>query len=47
MSWEEQRILARAFQTQYGYDYGFMSEWWFFMGFSIGGDCVGWDDAAG
>ena len=47
MSWEEQRILARAFQKQYGYEYGFMSEWWFFMGFSVGGDCVGWDDAAG
>ena len=47
MSWEEQRILARAFQKQYGYDYGFMSEWWFFMGFRVGGDCVGWDDAAG
>ena len=47
MSWEEQRCLARAFQKQYGYEYGFMSEWWFFMGFSVGGDCVGWDDAAG
>jgi hypothetical protein len=23
-----------------------MSEWWFFMGFSVGGDCVGWDSAA-
>jgi len=46
MSWEEQRILARAFQKQYGYDYGFMSEWWFYMGFSVGGDCVGWDEAA-
>ena len=46
MSWEEQRCLSRAFQKQYGYEYGFMSEWWFFMGFSVGGDCVGWDDAA-
>lgn len=46
MSWEEQRILARAFQKQYGYEYGFMSEWWFYMGFSVGGDCVGWDEAA-
>ena len=46
MSWEEQRILARAFQKQYEYEYGFMSEWWFFMGFSVGGDCVGWDEAA-
>ena len=47
MSWEEQHILARAFQKQYGYPYGFMSEWWFYMGFSVGGDCVGWDEAAG
>ena len=46
MSWEEQRCLARAFQNQHGYEYGFMSEWWFFMGFSVGGDCVGWDPAA-
>ena len=47
MNWEEQRILARAFQKQYEYEYGFMSEWWFFMGFSVGGDCVGWDEASG
>ena len=46
MNWEEQRCLARAFQQQYDYPYGFMSEWWFFMGFSVGGDCIGWDDAA-
>ena len=46
MSWEEQRILARAFQKQYNYNYGFMSEWWFYMGFSVGGDCVGWDEAS-
>ena len=46
MNWEEQRLLARAFQQQYGYDYGFMSEWWFYMGFSVGGDCVGWDEAS-
>ena len=46
MNWEEQRCLARAFQKQYGYEYGFMSEWWFFMGFSVGGDCVGWDEAS-
>ena len=47
MNWEEQRVLARAFQKQYDYEYGFMSEWWFFMGFSVGGDCVGWDEASG
>ena len=47
MNWEEQRCLARAFQKQYGYDYGFMSEWWFNMAFPVGGDCVGWDEASG
>ena len=46
MNWAEQRLLARAFQKQYEYAYGFMSEWWFFMGFSVGGDCVGWDEAS-
>ena len=46
MNWEEQRCLSRAFQKQYGYNYGYMSEWWFYMGFSVGGDCVGWDEAA-
>lgn len=47
MNWEEQRCLARTFQQQYGFDYGFMSEWWFNMAFSVGGDCVGWDEATG
>lgn len=47
MNWDEQRLLARAFQQQYNYAYGFMSEWWFYMGFSVGGDCVGWDEASG
>ena len=47
MSWEEQRCLARAMQKQYGYAYGFMSEWWFYMGFGVGGDCVGWDETSG
>lgn len=47
MNWEEQRCLARAFQKQYGYEYGFMSEWWFNMAFPVGGDCVGWDEASG
>ena len=47
MNWEEQRIIARAFQQQYGYEYGYMSEWWFYMGFSVGGDCIGWDETTG
>lgn len=47
MNWEELRCLARAFQQQYGYEYGYMSEWWFNYAFSVGGDCVGWDEKAG
>ena len=44
MNWEETRILCRAFQKQYDYEYGYMSEWWFNYGWSIGGDCVGYDE---
>lgn len=44
MNWEELRCVARAMQKQYGYDYGYMSEWWFNYGFSVGGDCVGWNE---
>ena len=47
MNWDEQRLLARAFRQQYDYEYGHMSEWWFYMGFSVGGDCIGWDEATG
>ena len=44
MNWEEQRCLAAAFTTST--QYGFVSEWWFNMGFSVGGDCIGWDSAS-
>lgn len=43
INWEEQRMLARACMAS-GSEYGFMSEWWFNMGFSVGGDCIGWDE---
>jgi ABC-type glycerol-3-phosphate transport system substrate-binding protein len=46
MSWEEQRLAARACQNQFGYEHGYLSEWWFNYGFGVGGDCVGWDEAA-
>ena len=46
MNWEELRCVARAMQKQYGYEYGYMSEWWFNYGWSVGGDCVGWNEAA-
>lgn len=47
MNWEETRVLCRAFQKQYGYEYGYMSEWWFNYGWSVGGDCIGYDEAKG
>lgn len=47
MNWEEQRCIARAVQKQYGYEYGYMSEWWFNYGWSVGGDCIGWNESTG
>lgn len=44
MNWEELRCVARAMQKQYGKEYGFMSEWWFSIGWSVGGDCIGWNE---
>ncbi|MBQ8802818.1 MAG: hypothetical protein IJZ53_04195 [Tyzzerella sp.] len=44
MNWDELRCVARAMQKQYGYEYGYMSEWWFSHGWSVGGDCIGWND---
>ena len=45
MNWEEQRILARDFQTFKNSDtvYGYMSEWWFNYLWAVGGDCIGWN----
>ena len=47
MNWEELRCVSRAVQKHYGYEYGFMSEWWFSVGWSVGGDCIGWNDEIG
>lgn len=47
MNWEELRCLSRYFQTQTDCEYGYMSEWWFNYGWSVGSDCVGWDDSKG
>ncbi len=46
LSWEELRCLARSYQKFAGNGYGFMSEWWFSFGWSVGGDCIGWDEAS-
>ena len=46
MNWEETRCLSRAFVKQYNYKAGYLSEWWFNYGWSVGGDCIGWDTAS-
>lgn len=47
MNWEETRCLSRAFMKQYGFECGYLSEWWYNYGWSIGGDCIGWDETDG
>lgn len=47
MNWEENRLVARLLMNNGGLTeskkYGYCSEWWFNYGWSIGGDCIGWD----
>ena len=43
MNWEETRCLSRAFMKQYNYEAGYLAEWWFNYGWSVGGDCIGWN----
>ena len=41
MSWAELRCLARSYQRYAGSGYyGFMSEWWVSIGWSVGGDYI-------
>ena len=49
MNWEEIRNVARDYMALEGNAgrYGYMSSWWFSYGWSVGGDCVGWDDEEG
>lgn len=47
MNWEELRVLSKYFTKQYNSssptDRGFATEWWFAHGWSVGGDCIGYD----
>ena len=47
MNWQENRLVARMLMNQGGLTaskkYGYCSEWWFNYGWSIGGDCIGWN----
>lgn len=49
MNWKELVALSKIFTKEYnsGSDslYGFMNEWWFSHGWSVGGDCLEWDEA--
>jgi len=47
MNWEETRCLSRAFMKQYDFECGYLSEWWYNYGWSVGGDCIGWDETSG
>lgn len=52
MNWDEQRCLARGFMNNTfaggkACTYGYMSEWWFNYGWSVGGDCIGWNETKG
>ncbi len=43
MNWEEFRYLMKYMQKTLNCDYSYFSEYWFEYGWSVGGDCIGWD----
>ena len=47
MNWDELLVLSKYCTKSYTSDsiteYGFLSEWWFSYGWSVGGDCMMWD----
>ena len=51
MNWNELIVLAKyttkAYTSDSKTEYGFLNEWWFSHGWSVGGDCMMWDDAKG
>ena len=48
MNWEELRELSKIFTKEFNTSstsrYGFLNEWWFSYGWSVGGDCLEWSD---
>lgn len=46
-NWEELRYLSKCFTQTYNSSspskFGFMTEWWFPFGWSVGGDCIGYN----
>lgn len=51
MNWNELVVLSKYLTKSYTADsvtqYGFLTEWWFSHGWSVGGDCMRWDPASG
>ena len=49
VNWSELVVLSKYFTQSYTADattqYGFLTEWWFSHGWSVGGDCMMWDEA--
>ncbi|MCI8435456.1 MAG: extracellular solute-binding protein [Clostridia bacterium] len=48
MSWDELIEISTLFTKSYTAssptNYGFFNEWWFSFGWSVGGDCLEWDE---
>ncbi|MDR3318025.1 MAG: extracellular solute-binding protein [Clostridiales bacterium] len=38
------KIFTKSYNASSPSDYGFFTEWWFSHGWSVGGDCIQWDD---
>lgn len=53
MNWEELVTVSKLFTKSYAEGagspttYGFFNEWWFSFGWSVGGDCLEWDEEKG
>ena len=50
MNWNELLVLSKYCTQTYNADsltqYGFLNEWWFSYGWSVGGDCMMWDESS-
>mgnify|MGYP003755007121 CR=1 FL=1 len=49
LNWNELLVLSKSCTKSYNTasvtEYGFLNEWWFSHGWSVGGDCMMWDEA--
>ena len=49
MTWDESVVLAglmtKSYNTSSITDYGYFTEWWFSYGWSVGGDCLEWNES--